>query len=151
VIPIEVPPLRERREDIPVLIETFMAESVKKYGGRPKMMDAAVRDLLCAYDWPGNVRELKNLVERLAIMVQEERITVNDMPAPYNPAGYRSAASEDTSLFSANNLEKAMQGFESIFLKRKLSENHGDIDKTAGILKITTGKLKLKLEKYAIR
>lgn len=148
VIPIEVPPLRQRREDIPILVETFLEESAKKYGDTKKTIDAAVKDLLSNYTWPGNVRELKNLVERLAIMAQGNQITVNDIPAPYNPAVDR--ITDETRLYKIDNLENAMQSFEKKFLKRKLTENHYNLAETARLLEIKPDKLKQKLKKHNI-
>src|SRR4029079_9646223 len=68
VIPFHVPPLRERREDIPLLARHFMAEICAEYGGKPKDLAPAALDSLVAQPWPGNVRELRNTIERLVIM-----------------------------------------------------------------------------------
>ena len=85
VVPITVPALRDRQEDIALLIETFLNENVKKgLGTRKKITDKALH-LLQAYEWPGNVRELKNLLERLTIMVENDLIDVSYLPSPYNP------------------------------------------------------------------
>src|SRR3954469_24828353 len=79
VIPIFVPPLRERDTDIPLLAAHFMAELARQYGRRPKRLDAAAAAGLRSYRWPGNVRELRNVVERLMIMVPGETITLADL------------------------------------------------------------------------
>lgn len=83
VIPVTVPPLRERREDIPLLIQIFITAFAKRGKGSEKRMEDDVLSLLKGYLWPGNVRELKNLVERLCIMVPSDLITLKDIPAPY--------------------------------------------------------------------
>ncbi len=85
VIPIKVPALRERRQDIPHLIETFLDEFAKQTRSPKKMLDPDAVELLCDYPWLGNVRELKNLMERIAIMDVNEIVTSDDLPAPYNP------------------------------------------------------------------
>src|SRR5690348_3797782 len=79
VIPIFVPPLRERQEDIPLLADHFMAEFAREYGRRVKKFDGDARAVLQQYPWPGNVRELRNVIERLMIMVPGDRIASSDL------------------------------------------------------------------------
>src|SRR5262249_45653421 len=79
VIPIAVPPLRERQEDIPLLAEHFMAEFAREYGRRIKAFERGAIGALQRYPWPGNVRELRNTIERLIIMVPGDRITAGDV------------------------------------------------------------------------
>ena len=79
VIPIFVPPLRERADDIPLLAEHFMAELAREYGRRPKQLDAGAAAGLRSYRWPGNVRELRNVIERLMIMVPGDTIALADL------------------------------------------------------------------------
>src|SRR6187455_2033756 len=80
VIPVFVPPLRERQEDIPLLADHFMAEFAQEYGRRPKKFNQGAVSMLEHYTWPGNVRELRNVVERLMIMVPGEVVTAADLP-----------------------------------------------------------------------
>jgi two-component system nitrogen regulation response regulator NtrX len=82
VIPLHVPPLRERAEDVPLLAAHFLALSCRQAGRRPMRIAPAAQRELAAYPWPGNVRELKNLMERLAIMVAAEEVTVDDLQLP---------------------------------------------------------------------
>ncbi len=79
VIPIFVPPLRDRDTDIPLLADHFMAELAREYGRRPKRLDAAAVAGLRSYRWPGNVRELRNVIERLMIMVPGHTIALADL------------------------------------------------------------------------
>ncbi|MCX7808853.1 MAG: sigma 54-interacting transcriptional regulator, partial [Deltaproteobacteria bacterium] len=79
VIPIRTPPLRERPEDIPLLVAAFVQEFAKEHGIPPKPIDPEVFDVLAERSWPGNVRELRNLVERMLIL-SDERITIDDIP-----------------------------------------------------------------------
>jgi two-component system nitrogen regulation response regulator NtrX len=75
------PPLRERAEDIPALAEIFLAEAAASNREKRKTIAANALEIILKYTWPGNVRELKNLIERLAIMVQKDTITIKDLPA----------------------------------------------------------------------
>jgi two-component system nitrogen regulation response regulator NtrX len=79
VIPIFVPPLRDRPDDILLLADHFMAELAREYGRRPKKLDSGTAAGLGSYRWPGNVRELRNVIERLLIMVQGDTITLADL------------------------------------------------------------------------
>ncbi len=84
VIPIQVPPLRKRIEDLPILVDLFLGEFARQNHCAGKTLTPAALDLLAAYSWPGNVRELKNLLERLSIMVEGETIAEKDIPFPIN-------------------------------------------------------------------
>jgi len=84
VVTIDVPPLRERREDIPLLATHFLATRHKK-GATPKRLGPGVGDLLSRYDWPGNVRELENAIERLVVLAPGTVITVDDLPDSLRP------------------------------------------------------------------
>jgi two-component system nitrogen regulation response regulator NtrX len=131
VLPIEVPPLRNRLEDIPPLVETFLDEFAKQNRSQRKKITQASLELLCKYSWPGNVRELKNLMERLAIMVEGEIIDDFDIPPPYNPdAGWETETIENK-IFSIDYLKEAKKEFEKEFILRKLLENQNNITKTA--------------------
>lgn len=150
VIPIEVPPLRDRKDDIPVLFECFLEESFKKYGGTRKKVENEVMPLLYDYDWPGNVRELKNLVERLAIMVREPPITAAHIPAPYHRYPRNGFKPDEASLFRMDSMETALRHFENHFIAFKLRENHQDIDTTARKLNISPEKLRTKVRQLDI-
>ncbi len=131
VIPIHVPALRERKEDIPVLVDAFLEKSSKQAPGKKKTLTENALKLLNAYDWPGNVRELKNLMERLSIMVKQDLIDVADIPKPYNPE-LKSADPERTDFFLyEDDLEQARKRFEKEYLLQKISTEGGDIISTA--------------------
>jgi two-component system nitrogen regulation response regulator NtrX len=131
VIPVEVPPLRERLEDIPLLVETFLQECAIQSRSKRKKMTAQAVDLLAQYSWPGNVRELKNLIERLAIMVEEDEIDVSNIPAPYNPETGKNVDAIESHLFEFQHLKEAKIAFEKEFILRKLEQNDHDIAQTA--------------------
>jgi DNA-binding NtrC family response regulator len=80
VIPIEIPPLRDRTEDIPELVEHFFAASKKKHGQPDIKLSEDVMPYLMSYSWPGNIRELENIIERLVVLCRGEEVTVNDLP-----------------------------------------------------------------------
>ena len=82
VIPVEVPPLRRRREDIPLLVEHFLKTFSAEYGKRSKTLSGEAMGSFMVYDWPGNVRELRNMVERLVIMTPGDVIAPEDLPPP---------------------------------------------------------------------
>ena len=147
VIPIEVPPLRDRYEDIPILVETFMTKFVGQYQREPKTLTPEAMELLASYSWPGNIRELKNLLERLAIMVQSNTIDVSDIPSPYNPALVEKQKKKELNFFSFSKLKDAKQAFEDEFIRRKLLANDNDASKTAKEIGVDGGSLKKKLKK----
>ncbi len=131
VVPITVPALRDRQEDIALLVETFLNENVKKgLGSRKKITENALR-LLQAYEWPGNVRELKNLLERLTIMVDNDLIDVSDLPSPYNPLDSEASRIGNLPLLAIDTLKDAKKTFEKEFIQIKLLENDNNVSKTA--------------------
>ena len=146
VIPIEVPKLWDRRKDIPLLVETFLEEFAKQDRCTKKKITPGALEFLCRYTWPGNVRELKNLVERLAIMVEKETIDESDIPSPYNPMVTGTSDSTDFSCFFIDDLKAAKKAFERDFIKRKLVEHHKNITKTAEAIGVGRSYLHKKLK-----
>ncbi len=146
VIPIAVPPLRERHEDIPMLVETFLGKCAKQYQSRKKTMTDNALKQLSGYSWPGNVRELKNLVERLAIMVSENVIEVSDIPAPYNPGANKGMGLSEANLLSIKNLKDAKKAFEKEFIQKMLVQNKNNVAKTAKIIGVDRSYLHKKLK-----
>ncbi|HWP99420.1 MAG TPA: sigma-54 dependent transcriptional regulator [Vicinamibacterales bacterium] len=145
VIPIHVPPLREREADVPLLAEHFMAEFAREYGRRPKRIDPAAMARLRAYRWPGNVRELRNVIERLIIMVPGDTITLPDLAflgAPGNGAGEPAAPLEP--------LHEARDRFEREYILRALAAQHGNISRTAELLGVERSNLYRKMRAFGI-
>jgi two-component system nitrogen regulation response regulator NtrX len=126
VVPIEVPPLRDRVDDIPVLVDIFLAEAATGNREKRKTIAADAMEILTTYNWPGNVRELKNLIERLAIMVQRDTIKTTDLPA--NLSGPQTVVGE---LFAIDGLDQARSAFESEYIRKKLAAHDNDVGKTA--------------------
>lgn len=145
VVPIEVPPLRNRLEDIPILVETFLTECADHHHTPKKRLTEKALKTLCNYSWPGNVRELKNFIGRLAIMVEKQLIDDYDISVPCNPGSEGNTTSAEAKLFSIARLEEAKKIFEKEFIQRKLVENQNDIDKTAQIIGTERSYLEKKL------
>ena len=146
VVPMVVPPLRERREDIPDLVSTFLTQIAEKNRTVPKKITPNAMKTLQNCTWPGNVRELKNLLDRLSINVEKDTIEADDIPAPYNPKK-QVVHTGEASLFSINRLDDALENFEKEFIARKLEENDHDMVKTARILNVNKAYLKKKYQK----
>jgi len=145
VVPLQVPPLRERPEDIPLLAKHFTELYLREQGMRPKLFAPAALDRLRAYRWPGNIRELRNLVERLLIMAPGERIEAEDVP----PAAGGGAEAED-SLFAAPSFQLFKERSEAAYLARKLREYGGNVSRTARALEMQRSNLYKKIEKYGL-
>ncbi len=146
VIPIFVPPLRERESDIVLLAEHFMAEFAREYGRRPKRLDPAASAGLRSYRWPGNVRELRNVIERLMIMVPGETIALADLA--FLDSGAVSAA--DPSAPAPLPLHDARERFERDYIIRALASQHGNISRTAEILGVERSNLYRKMRAFGI-
>ena len=148
VFPITVPPLRDRIEDIPILVELFLAEASRQNRRQKKKITADAMAVLARYPWPGNVRELKNLVERLDILVSKDIIDVPDIPPAYNPEHDQNAASQDA-LFAADGLKEARRLFEKTFIERKLAENDHNVSRTAEQIGVERSYLHRKIKKLS--
>jgi len=147
VIPIEVAPLRERIEDLPILVEVFLEEFAVQNRSKRKTMSPSAISMLSSYAWPGNVRELRNLVERLAIMVDKDVIDVTDMPDSYRPGAYNDETFSAVSQFmKIDNFKEARKAFEREFIKRKLLQNESNITKTAKSIKVGRSYLHKKIK-----
>ena len=118
VIPVEVPPLRKRKKDIPELVDIFFSGFALQSNSAKKIMGKEAMNLLMDYDWPGNVRELRNLTERLAITVKGELITPEDIPKPYNIVS-KEKLMEAGHLFRLDNLDDAVENFKKEYLRYK--------------------------------
>lgn len=146
VLPFQMAPLRERREDIPALARHFVAEFSDENGKRPKELAPAALERLVAYHWPGNVRELKNVIERLVIMVPSERVEAKDLAPPLRQDG----ASHFDLLGDFPSLAAAREAYESQYIQRKLRENAGNVSKTADALRLERSHLYRKMKSYGI-
>jgi len=145
VIPIRVPPLRERTEDIPVLVQHFVQEFGAANNFRPKTISPAAMEALKRHPWRGNVRELRNTVERLMIMVEGETIEPDDLSDVLRkPAGATGAPE------AAGSLRDFKESAERQFLVQKLRESRWNISATANAIGTPRSNLYKKLEQYGI-
>lgn len=145
VIPIRVPPLRERIQDILLLVEDFTSEMAAESGIGRKRIEPAVISLLQQYPWPGNVRELKNFIERLIIMTPGATIRECDLPRDFLTQLGR-APSSDHDPYRCPTLREARNLFEREYLSRKLDENHWNITLTASQIGVERSHLHRKLK-----
>lgn len=144
VVPIQVPPLRKRISDIPLLCECFLDQTAEELGQRPKKLSKKALDALADYSWPGNVRELKNLIERMVILTRSTTIEAADLPA-LGPV-----KKIEEHYFDKKTYNDFREAIERDFFLEKLKENNYNVSKTARKLDMQRSNLYKKLEKYGI-
>ena len=125
MIPFQVPPLRERSEDVPLLVEHFNQRFSREYGRPPKQFTADAIEALQAYDWFGNVRELKNTIERIVIMSGKLRIGADDLPE------MGGTDEIPASSFRFPSFKDATDAYQREFIQHKLAEFDGNVAKAA--------------------
>lgn len=145
VIPVHMPPLRERLEDLEPLCQFFIAEFARRYGRPPIELTPEAKQALAAYRWPGNIRELRNVLERLMIMSRNPLIEARQLPAQIR--------GEDNSpvwLRTYDSLKEAREDFEKRYIEFQLKLCEGNITKTAAALKLERSHLHKKIKQYQI-
>ncbi len=150
VVPIWVPPLRERREDVAVLVRHFADVFSRENNFRRKTFTAAAMDRLKQHGWRGNIRELRNTVERLMIMSNTDAIDVADLRLADPGRVDQSAAAPDNDWMHAPTLHEFKANSERVYLVAKLRENAWNISKTAEVVDTPRSNLYKKLEQYKI-
>jgi two-component system nitrogen regulation response regulator NtrX len=148
VIPLRVPPLRERKADIPLLASRFIQELSLKEGVDPKSIHDDAMEILMLYDWPGNVRELKNVLERLVIMTASDIIKVSDIPPFLRQAG--ESRGDDSTWLISDTFRGAKAEFEKQYIAMKLREFDGNISKTAEAIGLERSNLHRKIKAYGL-
>jgi DNA-binding NtrC family response regulator len=149
VFPIHLPPLRDRREDIPPLLQFFMNKFSKEFNKSIKDLSKEALSLFMSYNWPGNVRELKNIVERMCIMSRSETIDTTLVPSEI-----KGDMSENDSTFSFEipqtglNIEDVLKDVECKIIKQALDITKGNVAQTSRLLNIPRGTLRYKISKY---
>jgi two-component system nitrogen regulation response regulator NtrX len=153
VLPIEVPPLRERREDVPLLVRHFLQVHAEEQGLKVKEITPEALDLLKHYDWPGNIRELRNLIERLLIMVPGPTIEASHaaqfMQLRSGPSPQAASVNAPGTALAAKHYESlrdARNAFEREYIGRKLREHNWNVSKTADDLQIERSHLHRKIK-----
>jgi DNA-binding NtrC family response regulator len=156
VVTIEIPPLRERREDIPQLAETFTRAAAERHGLPLRQVGPSALRRLVDYDWPGNVRELKNTIERAAIMAEGEELRSQDLPDEImpgqqkeTPAGKDDAEGGLAVPFTADFREDRRE-FERRYISRCLEHTQGNVTKAAEILGMHRQSLQHKLRQLGL-
>jgi len=147
VIPLVVPPLRERKEDIADLVGLFIKEFSQKEGIPTKQIDDTALEVFMQHNWPGNVRELKNVIERLVITVPLDIITADDIP-PLEK-GVTVQNQTDWSL-QERTFRRAKEAFEKSFIAQKLKENEWNVSKTAKEIGLERSNLHRKIKAYGL-
>jgi two-component system nitrogen regulation response regulator NtrX len=144
VIPIRIPGLEQRREDIPLLVEEFIRQFARRTGVRPKRVSGGAMEILQAHNWPGNVREVRNLVERLMIMVTDEEITPSMLDL--SPAATRPG--NDGAFVT---LRQARERFEREYVERVVGACEGNMSQAARVLGLERSHLYRKLRSLGLR
>jgi len=142
VIEIRMPSLRERRDDIPLLIKHYLQIAAKEAEKNIKDIDYEAMQALLAYDWPGNIRELRNTIERATVLADSEMITIHDLPDKFRTL--------DIEGISTSSLRQALDEFEREYIKRSMTENKGNKEAAANKLGIDLATLYRKLKKLRI-
>jgi len=142
VIPIKIPPLRERREDIPALLRHFITQS-----GRPKILEPRTLEVLTEYDWPGNVRELQSMIERMAVLSGSDRIRVEDLPLDLTERKKSPGALAWELPEEGINLEK----WERNLLSQALEKSNGVMAAAARLLGISSRTFQYRANKFGLK
>jgi len=150
VFPFHIPPLRERRDDIPQLLQSFLKDYGQIYGKPDLVLSPEAETALVDYNWPGNVRELRNVIERLAIISSHEIIGLPMVPLSITrerpgPAGMADGAPEEV------DYRRAREMFERDFLTRRLEENEWNISRTSEAVGLERSNLHRKMKQLGIR
>jgi Response regulator containing CheY-like receiver, AAA-type ATPase, and DNA-binding domains len=147
VIPVEIPPLRERLEDVPLLVNHFLQKQASVTGGEPKKIDPKAVDILCHYDYPGNVRELENAIERACALCEEDLILTTDLP-PQIVAAAQGEKNEQAvaSMPVGQTLDEFIQQQERGYIEATLNHCAGSREKAASTLGISMATLYRKVE-----
>jgi two-component system nitrogen regulation response regulator NtrX len=143
VIPFEVPPLRERLEDVPLLVEHFNQRFAPAYGKKLKTFAPEAIEAMQRYSWPGNVRELRNTIERVVIMHQNHRVTVKDLPA-------FGEAEPPASSYRFPSFKEASDAYHREFIQRKLEEADGNVSRAAELMGIDRSHLYRRMKALGI-
>ncbi|MDY6038779.1 MAG: sigma-54 dependent transcriptional regulator [Eubacterium sp.] len=145
ILPIEIPPLRERRQDIPLLVNYFMESISKEMGRKIESVEVNVMQMLKNYSWPGNIRELRNIVERLVVMAQDGKINSDNLPPEIREA------ESDTNKIYSDDLRGATHDFEKEYIMETMRRNSWNVTKAAREMNIARKTLYKKLNDYGIK
>ena len=148
VIPIHVPPLRERREDVPLLVNHFVDRFNRELGKKVKPVSREVMEALVAYDWPGNVRELKNVIERAMLLDAEDEILLDHLPGEIYRGDRVRTGGEQAARVLPSFFPMTLREMERVQIERTLQQTGGNKSKAATILGISRQTLREKLKQF---
>ncbi len=156
IVPLPLPPLRERRDDIPLLAQHFLEKYSRELGRKPKTLSPAAVEVLMRYSWPGNVRELENTVERVTVMTEEEVILPKHFPLPLqeSPEGIRfevPKTSDGLREIKRHLRDKAVEDIERLFVISALSRNDWNVTRSAKEVGMLRPNFQALMRKYNIR
>ncbi len=147
VLPIHVPPLRERREDIPILLDHFLARNNARFNTQIRGIDAEARRLLLEYAWPGNVREMENTIERAMVLTERDSLSAEDLPERVREARDPIRMHLTSGEMS---IKKTARIIEEILIRRALTKTKGNRTRAAEVLEISHRALLYKIKDYHI-
>jgi len=153
VVTLELPPLREHKEDLPVLAATFLDQLGQRHNRKARLSPEAA-ELLTRYNWPGNARELRNALERSLVLSRSDEIQSSDLPAEIRegtPGPVRRANSDDGDYLGESDFRDAKRKFEIAYFRRKLQEHHWNVSKTAAEVGLHRQSLQEKLRELGIQ
>jgi DNA-binding NtrC family response regulator len=151
VIRIRMPPLRERREDIPLLVTHFIDQFNREFRKRTRGFTAEAMDQMVRYSWPGNVRELRNVIERAMILESKERLDIDDLPSEIRAASPVAAGEpEPHSAFALPEGGYGLKKMEEEMLRQALAKTGGNQSRAATLLNISRDALRYKMKKYGL-
>src|SRR6266849_3421425 len=158
VVPLHLPPLRERREDIPLLVEHFRQKYNARLGKSVEKIEDEALACLAAYAWPGNIRELENVLERTILFAEGPRIGVTDLPASLRkqPEGAPAAEAQPSAASGPPGplkeiVKGQVQAIERDLIVRGLEVTGGNVTRTAKLLKISRKSLQMKMKEFGLR
>ncbi len=145
VIPIDIPPLRERKEDIPLLVDFFIKKFAKRTSSKIKIISKEAMDILFSYQWPGNVRELENTLERAVLLNRTDELGISDFPEKLLKRETQSIVTE------TEPLNPTLESMEKAYIHFVMSQTGGKKRQAAKILGIDTSTLYRKIERYSLK
>ena len=143
VVTIDIPPLKERKSDIPLFVNAFLKELSQENNKNVNQIDREAMKLLINYDWPGNVRELRNIIESMVVMATSDKLEASDLPENIRGA-------ENSQPSSAVHSGMSMEEIEKEIIKKTLEDTNGNKTQAAKILDIGLRTLHRKIQKYGL-
>jgi len=148
VIQIKIPPLRERKADIPALVNHFIEKYSSVNGKNIKTISKEAMNLLMKYDYPGNIRELENIIQRAVVLTRNSIISLNDMPKALTESGFTGSDETDLGKTESGDLNHSVEQLEKSMIEKALKKTGGNQSKAAEMLNISERTLRYKLSKY---